>query len=124
MAKRVFVSIVTSNTKQMKKRLHVLVTFLSMLALILPTTAFCLQPHHTTHRLCDHCPPRNAPPACCSSHHPQPSTIPPSIKTQQPSQSLVTFLPAFLGNVSLRPANPVVALKAPPPPPLLLALRI
>jgi hypothetical protein len=119
-----FASVAASNATRMKKTLHNLVTLFSLLALILPMAALCLQPHQAVQRACDHCPPRNAPPACCSAHHEEPSTIVPSVKIQQPSQSPIAFLSVSLDNIVLQRPYPVTALKAPPPTPPLLALRI
>jgi hypothetical protein len=108
----------------MKRSLHIFATLLSLLVLLLPVAALCLQPAHTAQPICDHCPPRHSVPACCAAHHPQPAAMVPSTDLLQLSQIALSFTPAFRDELSLHQPLPIHELEAPPPLPRLTSLRI
>jgi hypothetical protein len=107
----------------MKPPLHTFVTILCLLALLLPAAAFCLQPHQTSQRICDHCPPRHQIPPCCTTHQQQPPAIVAQTDLSQPALSAV-FTPASNHQIFLHPPTAPSELERPPLIPRLTALRI
>jgi len=107
----------------MKQPLHTFVTILCLLALLLPAAAACLQPHQTSQRICDHCPPQHQVPPCCTSHQQQPPAIVGQTDLSQPALSAV-FTPASNHQIFLHPPTAPSELERPPLIPRLTALRI
>ena len=118
----------TSNAAGMKKKLHLVVTVLCLLALTISTASCMFAQLPSMHQAsCDDCP-AHAPlsqntPACCTNHqHPSAATT--SVQVEHPAYIAQALTPFSLNLPKRFTALPAAQLSETPPIPLLIALRI
>src|ERR1700677_3896613 len=112
----------------MKKKLHLVVTVLCLLALTISTASCMFAQLPSMHQAsCGDCPSHTPlsqdTPVCCTNHQ-QPSAATTSVQVEQPAY-IAQALTSFSLNLPKRfTALPAAQLAETPPVPLLIALRI
>jgi hypothetical protein len=112
----------------MKKKLHLVVTVLCLLALTI-STASCMfaQPPSMHQASCDDCPthtPLSQDTLACCTTHQQPSAATSSIEAEQPAYIAQVLTPLSYNLPTHFTALPAAQLPETPPVPPLIALRI
>jgi len=116
------------HSAEIKKKLHLVVAVLCLLALTISTASCMVAQLPSMHRAsCDDCP-AHAPlsqntPACCTNHQ-QPSAATTSVQVEQPAYIAQALTPFSLNLPKRFTALPAAQLAETAPVPLLIALRI
>jgi hypothetical protein len=114
----------TSNSKTMKKMLHIVATLLCLQTISLSTVT-CVraeQPKQSCSHCPKHAPVRHSLPSCCTIQHQSPVAITSEVK--RPVRSIPVLI-SILSDEIVQPRSfPVVRVLASPPSPPRIALRI